>query len=296
MLEHHKIKEHSRPTHSHSANCTINLLGVRVHGYTLPQVLTWITRHIQAEEHITLAYANVHAINLAHSLPWFRDFLNQSDLVFCDGFGVKWGVRLLGHTIPQRFTPPDWLDQLAATAEQHDFRLFFLGARPGVAEQAATRLQQRFPRLQVVGTAHGYFDTTPGSAENEAVIQAINASRPHILIVGLGMPLQEHWIYHNRSRLQANVVLPVGAALDYVAGAVPRGPAWMTNHGMEWLARLLIEPRRLWRRYLLGNPLFLWRVLRQRSEQLSKGMAAPAHGTSGDTTPQNESSGKKCSR
>jgi len=123
--------------------------------------------------------------------------------------------------------------------------------------------------LRIVGTYHGYFDKTPGSPGNEAVIQAINAVKPNILIVGFGMPLQERWLMENWDRVEASVALTGGAVFDYVSGDLRRPPCWMTSHGLEWLGRLLIEPRRLWQRYLIGNPLFLWRVLKQRLGLLS---------------------------
>jgi len=170
----------------------------------------------------------------------------------------------LGYNIPQRITYADWMWQLAEFAESHGFTLFFLGARPGVADKAAARLKERFPNLRIVGTRHGYFDKDAGSPENEAVIRKINAAKPNILIVGFGMPLQECWLMENWDRIEANVALTGGAVFDYVSGELPRGPRWMTDHGLEWLARLIIEPRRLWKRYLIGNPLFLWRVVKQR--------------------------------
>jgi N-acetylglucosaminyldiphosphoundecaprenol N-acetyl-beta-D-mannosaminyltransferase len=242
----------------------VDILGVKVDALRLDDVLGTIARTINARERAIVTYANIHALNLAYELSWFRAFLNRSDIVFCDGFGVKWGAWLLGAHIPERFTAPDWMARLCATACQDDFSVFFLGARPGVARRAAEQLRMRFPELQIAGIQHGHFDKNPGSAENEAVIQAINAARPNLLIVGFGMPLQERWLLENWSRLEVNVALTVGAVFDYLSGEVQRAPAWMTDHGLEWLGRLLIEPRRLWRRYLIGNPLFLWRVLRQR--------------------------------
>lgn len=242
----------------------ICMLGVNIHPVYLEQLLKLIHNTLKQRERAIIANVNAHAMNLACAQPWFRAFLNQSAIVFCDGFGVKWGARLLGYHIPQRFTPPDWIDLLADLARREDYSMFLLGARPGVAEKAALRLQERFPGLRIAGTQHGFFDKTLGSAENEAVIQAINAANPEILIIGFGMPLQERWLQESWPRLDARIALPVGAAIDYVAGEVRRGPRWMTDHGLEWLARLLIEPRRLWQRYLVGNPLFLWRVLQQR--------------------------------
>ncbi len=247
----------------------ISILGVNVHPLTLPQLLARIEQHIHQRDRVVIANVNVHAMNIACRLPWFRDFLNQSALVFCDGAGVQLGARLLGHTLPQRMTYADWTWDLAARAAQEGWTLFFVGARPDIAAQAAARLRARYPGLRSVGTQHGYFDQTPGTPANEAVLLAINSARPDILIVGFGMPAQEHWLWHNAHRIDARVLLTGGAVFDYVSGSVRRGPAWMTDNGLEWLARLVFEPRRLWRRYLLGNPLFLWRVLRQRVQGLT---------------------------
>jgi N-acetylglucosaminyldiphosphoundecaprenol N-acetyl-beta-D-mannosaminyltransferase len=184
--------------------------------------------------------------------------------VFCDGFGVKLAAGILGMGAIERFTPPDWFPRLAELCVREGFRLYLLGAQPGTAHQAAASLSQRHPGLNIVGTGHGYFDKRVGSPENQAVLENIRAAKPHILIVGFGMPAQERWISENWDDLTANVILPVGAAIDYLAGSIPRAPAWMTGHGLEWLGRLVIEPRRLWKRYLVGNPLFFWRVFKQR--------------------------------
>jgi N-acetylglucosaminyldiphosphoundecaprenol N-acetyl-beta-D-mannosaminyltransferase len=242
----------------------VTLLGVQIHALPLDRLLMIIERTVLKRERALITYVNVHAANLAYEQPWLRAFFNRCDVVFCDGFGVKWGVQLLGGQLPERFTPPDWLPRLAQLSCQHGFTWFLLGNRPSIAEKAAERLRERYPGLQIAGMQHGYFDKTFGGAENEAVIHAINTTRPDILFVSFGMPLQERWLSENWARLNVNVALTVGALFDYVAGQTPRGPRWMTDHGWEWLARLLIEPRRLWKRYLVGNPLFLWRVLRQR--------------------------------
>ena len=252
------------PSTRKQLGAAVVILGVRVDALRLDNVLDMITRTINARERAIITYANIHTLNLAHELSWFRAFLNRSDVVFCDGFGVKWGARLLGAWIPERFTAPDWMARLAEAACQNDFSLFFIGARPGVAWQAAEHLQSHFPKLRIVGVHHGYFDRTSGSAENELAIQAINAVKPNMLVVGFGMPFQERWLLENWDRLDANVALTAGAVFDYLSGTLPRAPGWMTDHGMEWLGRLFVEPRRLWRRYLIGNPLFLYRLLRQR--------------------------------
>jgi N-acetylglucosaminyldiphosphoundecaprenol N-acetyl-beta-D-mannosaminyltransferase len=154
--------------------------------------------------------------------------------------------------------------QLAELSEREQWTMYFLGAKPGIAENAALRLRNRYPNLRIVGTRHGYFDKTPASPENESVVQDINRVAPNILLVAFGMPLQEHWLMENWENINADIALTGGAALDYVSGRLRRAPRWMTDSGLEWLGRLLIEPSRLWKRYLLGNPAFLWKVILQR--------------------------------
>ena len=118
--------------------------------------------------------------------------------------------------------------------------------------------------MQIAGIHHGYFDKTRNSDENKKVLEKINAVKPNILILGFGMPLQERWLMENWEQIDANIALTGGAVFDYVSGKLERGPQWMTNNSFEWFARLIIEPRRLWKRYILGNPLFLYRILKQR--------------------------------
>jgi N-acetylglucosaminyldiphosphoundecaprenol N-acetyl-beta-D-mannosaminyltransferase len=188
-------------------------------------------------------------------------------MVFSDGAGVVLAARILGKHLPGRITYADWAWQLASFAERENLSLFFLGARPGVVEKAAARLLAKHPNLKIVGVHHGYFDHDPGTPENEAVLKEINASRPDILLVGFGMPLQERWLMQNWNRVDARIALTGGAVFDYVSGELRRGPRILTDNSFEWLARLLIEPKRLWRRYVIGNPLFLLRVLKQRLTQ-----------------------------
>jgi len=254
--------QHDRPLMP--TRTTVEVLGVNVDKITLSEFLDTIEQAVQNREHAIIAYVNIHAINLAYSLPWFREFLNQCDLVCCDGFGVKWGVRLLGHRLPSRFAAPDWLPLLAQRCATRHYTLYLLGARPGVAERAGHRLRAEYPQLNIVGVHHGHFDHSPGSADTEAVVRAINEVSPDILLIGFGMPLQEQWLKDNWDRLQVRVALPIGAAFDFLSGHVPRGPRWATDRGLEWLTRLFTEPRRLWHRYLIGNPLFLLRIVRQR--------------------------------
>lgn len=242
----------------------VDVLGVGVDPVTVEKLHAEMGEMIRDGRHALVLNANVHCLNLAHGDPALRSFLNQAEVVFCDGAGVMLAARLLGRRIPERITYADWTWRLADYAAAEGFTLYLLGARPGVAEKAAEKLRERYPALKISGIHHGYFDRSAGSPENEAVIREINAAAPDILLVGFGMPLQERWLMENWHRIDANVALTGGAVFDYVSGELRRGPRVLTYNGFEWLARLLVEPRRLWRRYVIGNPIFLLRVLRQR--------------------------------
>lgn len=238
----------------------VNVLGVGVDPLTVGDLQAEVGRLVRGGRGGLVLNVNAHCLNLCYADPALRGFFNAADVVFCDGAGVMLAARLLGRRIPERITYADWAWQLADFAEARNLSLYFLGARSGVAQAAARRLKQRYPGLNMVGVHHGYFDRS----ENEAVVQKINAAAPDILLVGLGMPLQEYWLMENRHRLDAGVALTGGAVFDYVSGRLRRGPRLLVSSGFEWLARLLIDPRRLWRRYLVGNPLFFLRVVRQR--------------------------------
>ena len=240
------------------------MLGVGVDPLTVEDLHAEIGRLVRGRGPGLVLNANAHCLNLCYEDPALRAFFNGAEVVFCDGAGVMLAARILGGRIPERITYADWAWQLAAFAAVEGFSLFFLGARPGVAQAAARRLRERHPGLEISGVHHGYFDHSAGSPESEAVVEEINAAAPDILLVGLGMPLQEYWLLENWRRLDAGVALTGGAVFDYVSGRLNRGPRLLTDNGFEWLARLLVEPHRLWRRYLIGNPLFLLRVAKQR--------------------------------
>ena len=160
-----------------------------------------------------------------------------------------------------RYTPPDWFEQFAIACSDEGYSIYFLGSNQKAVNEAAINLKKKIPNLIICGTHHGFFDKTRNGRENQLIVKEINTLSPDVLVVGFGMPMQEIWISENINDLQTHVVIPVGAFFDYVSGETKRAPRWMTDHGLEWLGRLLIEPNRLWKRYLVGNPLFLWRII-----------------------------------
>jgi N-acetylglucosaminyldiphosphoundecaprenol N-acetyl-beta-D-mannosaminyltransferase len=214
-------------------------------------------------------YANAHVLNQSLHDPALRDALEAADLVYCDGYGVRLAARALEAPVPHRMTGADWVWDLAELCERREASLYLLGAEPGVAALAAQRLRRWYPGLEVRGTHHGYFEG--GSEHDERVVEELNTVRPDILLVGMGTPKQELWVQATASRLDVGVVWTVGALFDYLAGRVPRAPGWLADNGMEWIFRLAIEPQRMWRRYLLGNPRFLSRVLVQARDRHADG-------------------------
>ncbi|MDX6696645.1 MAG: N-acetylglucosaminyldiphosphoundecaprenol N-acetyl-beta-D-mannosaminyltransferase [Solirubrobacteraceae bacterium] len=207
-------------------------------------------------------YVNAHVVNESRAVPELRRALETADLVYCDGYGVRLAARVLEVPVPHRMTGADWVWGLAAMCEMAGSSLYLLGSDPPVARDAAKRLSRWYPDLRIAGAHHGYFDLD--SPHNDRVIEDINARQPDIVLVGMGTPKQELWIERYGHRLDADVLWTVGALLDYIAGRVPRAPRWLADNGLEWIWRLAIEPHRMWRRYLLGNPKFLSRVFTER--------------------------------
>jgi N-acetylglucosaminyldiphosphoundecaprenol N-acetyl-beta-D-mannosaminyltransferase len=218
--------------------------------------------------HHRVSYVNAHVLNQSFSDPALRRALQGSELVYCDGYGVRLAARLIGLPVPYRMTGADWIWGVAGLCQERGLSLYLLGSEPGSAAEAATALRRWYPRLEVRGTHHGFFEV--GSPHSERVLEHIAENRPDILLVGMGTPLQERWVDHYFERIDAPVVWTVGALFDYLSHRVPRAPHWLADHGLEWVFRLVLEPRRMWRRYLLGNPAFLARVWRQRGARGSR--------------------------
>lgn len=228
------------------------LLGMRIGAYDIPSLNACIGDAIATDRRIVIANHNLHSVYLFARDPRLRAFHATADVCHADGMSVILLGRLLGVPLSRanRVTYNDWIGPLMTEAARHRWRVFALGGAPGVFETAAAKLRAAHPGLVLDG-AHGYFDAAPGSADTVATLERMAAFRPHVLLVGMGMPRQEHWVHENRAALTANATLIAGAALDYVAGVVPTPPRGAASVGFEWLWRFAAEPGRLWRRYLL---------------------------------------------
>jgi N-acetylglucosaminyldiphosphoundecaprenol N-acetyl-beta-D-mannosaminyltransferase len=241
---------------------TSNLFGLDIETAPPADLLRRIIGFAERREHRRVSYVNAHVLNESFGDDELRCALQRSDLVYCDGYGVRLAAKTIGIPVPHRMTGADWIWGVASLCEAGGRSLYLLGSDTGAAHEAAATLKRWYPRLNVCGAHHGYFQI--GTPHSERVVEHIAEVKPDVLLVGMGTPLQELWVDHYFDKLDAHVVWTVGALFDYVSGRVKRAPHWMADHGLEWIFRLGIEPRRMWRRYLLGNPMFLWRVLNAR--------------------------------
>lgn len=210
---------------------------------------------------LTIVGPNAHLVTLAETDARFATAMQAADLAVPDGVSVVMAARLLGFPIPERVTGGDLMERLCAKAAQYGFRIFFLGGLPGAAWMAAINLTEKYPGLEVCGTYCPPLGFEQNPAELAHIRQEIARAAPDLLCVAFGAPKQEIWMEANRNALQVGAILSVGAALDTQAGLRRRAPRWMQRLGLEWLFRLLMEPRRLWRRYLIGNSHFAFLVL-----------------------------------
>lgn len=230
----------------------IRLMGGDLDLVTPGQVMDFIARRADRGQKGVVANHNLHSLYLLRRDAGIRAFFQKADLIEIDSTPlIAWG-RLLGHPVQacHRSTYLDWREQFWALAEARGWRVFLLGSKPGVADAAIERLRGRWPQLHLEGR-HGYFDHASDSAGNLAVVEAVNAFRPHVVLVGMGMPIQEAWIAQNEARLASGVLLSVGGAFDYEAGVQIPAPRWLGRIGLEWLFRFTVQPKRLFNRYFV---------------------------------------------
>ncbi len=240
----------------------VNVLGVGVSAINMPMALEIIAGWIARREPRYVCVTGVHGVMESQRDEDLRRIHNRAGIVAPDGMPLVWLSRLRGFRHVERVYGPDLMLAVCEYSVSRGYRHFFYGGVEGVADRLAAALQKRFPGLQVVGTYSPPFrPLTP--EEDEQVVGIINAGDPDIVWVGLSTPKQERWMVEHRDRLRAPVLIGVGAAFDFLSGRKPQAPRWMQRSGLEWLFRLLTEPRRLWRRYLINNPLFVALVLLQ---------------------------------
>lgn len=236
----------------------VTILGVPIHAVTRAETLAWVTEAVRAREPKQICTPNPEFLMTARRDPAFRDVLRAADLNIPDGVGLLWAARWLGQRLPERVAGSDLVGEIAALAARSGWRLFLLGAAPGVAERAAEVLRARYPGLNVVGTESG----SPRPEDADRLIALVTATRPDVLFVAYGAPAQDKWIAAHRQRLNVPVSMGIGGSLDFIAGIAPRAPRWLQRLGLEWLYRLARQPWRA-RRIFTAVVEFPLAILRQ---------------------------------
>jgi N-acetylglucosaminyldiphosphoundecaprenol N-acetyl-beta-D-mannosaminyltransferase len=219
-----------------------------------------IITHIRTSSKGWICYINIHTMNMASQYGWYKNFIEDSVIRYCDGEGVRFGAFLSGINIPERITLTTYIYDLAALAVKYNIRLFFLGGLPDVIQIAAKKITSLYPELQLVGYHHGYFT----KEQTGDILQMIHDAKPDILLVGMGVPLQEKWVKENYNQLDIPLIWVGGGFLDFLSGAKKKCPNWLSKIGLEWLFRLVQEPKRLWKRYLIGIPMFFLHIILRR--------------------------------
>ncbi len=241
---------------------TLSFLGIKVSPLSIFQLNSLAGEAIEHNQKLVIACHNLHSLYIFHHDKTMRAFHRHAvDHVHIDGMGIVLLGRILGHALQRehRVTYLDWIRPLLEEASARNWRVFYVGMRGSICTQIRDVLGRLTPNLEF-SAEHWDIENVEEILIKQKMLDAVNVFQPHILLVGLGMPRQEKWILDNYDQITANVILPCGAAMDYLAGAVPTPPRWTGKYGVEWLFRLLSEPRHLWRRYLI-EPWYVLRLL-----------------------------------
>jgi len=233
------------------------LFGLELANSTLPEAASAIVERAKNGQRSIIQFINAHCVNILKSDPEYRHALSHADILLPDGSGVSLAAKLSRTMIANNLNGTDLFPLLCDKAAKENQAIFMLGGAPGIAAAAANNMRNQIPSLHIAGARNGYFDPT----EEQQMIDGINASGASILLVGMGVPYQEIWIAKNRNRINVPVVIGVGGLFDYYSGRIPRAPMVFRKAGMEWVWRLMQEPKRLAKRYLIGNPLFIIHAL-----------------------------------
>ena len=241
----------------------ITIAGCPVDAITRAETLAFVERVIAERTPARHGFVNAGKIVRVQSEPELLEALASCDLINADGMAIVWASRLLRRPLPERVNGTNMMMDLIDLAHRKGYSLYLLGARPQVIEMAAGILRRDYPGIRVLGWHHGYFSPE----EEGAIAREIKHLKPDIVLIGMNTPKKEFWLRRNVPKLGVPFSMGVGGSFDIVAGLVKRAPIWAQNAGLEWVWRLIQEPRRMWRRYLLGNPQFLWLITQEKASQ-----------------------------
>ncbi len=263
IRSHEGLSDVARPAAVPDSRLTI--LGVAITDTTMSDAIEIVHAMLRRHDGCSRSvyFVNAHSLNIAASDRDYRKILNAGDTVFGDGTGVRWAARLRGVRLRDNINGTDFVPALLQATTGGGHSCFLLGADAATIQLAADFAKRSFPGWRLAGCHHGYL--ADGAAAT-AVVEQINEAKPDLLLVGMGNPIQEKWIHRYRAALRVPVCMGVGGLFNFWAGNVSRSPRWLRWFGYEWVWRLLQEPRRMARRYLIGNPLFSARILFEHSQ------------------------------
>lgn len=242
----------------------INIADVPVHNLSMQETLDLIEEFISNREPVYLGSINADMVVRCNKDSNFAQYYKKCRLCLTDGVPILWASKFLGTPLKEKVAGSDLVPRICTLANQKGYSLFFLGGRPGAADAARAKLLQTLPGLNIVGTYAPPFGFEKDAKELEKMEQMIRDARPDILLVGLGAPKQEKWISEHYEHLGVPVMMGVGVTFEFIADIVKRAPEWMQKSGLEWSWRLMMEPRRLWKRYLVDDMQFFSLVLKQK--------------------------------
>jgi N-acetylglucosaminyldiphosphoundecaprenol N-acetyl-beta-D-mannosaminyltransferase len=232
-------------------------MDINIEEWTIDDLHQFISHSVDKNDPIEVLNVNINAMNLIFQDSKLYEILKSADCVFCDGEGVRLVANIQGAKIPYKITYADWMGKFLPFCENRGYRLFLLGSTSDVLEKAVDQIQIDYPKLTLCGYMNGFEDFA-------VTKQAIVNAKPQIILSGMGMPLQEKVIRRLKLASISGVYLSGGAVFDYLSKEVKRAPRWMVSFKLEWLFRFFLEPKRLFTRYFVGNPLFFWRVFKKK--------------------------------
>lgn len=248
-----------------TAPSSITMLDIPITNITISEACDLIITKAQEEGHYHVCFINADCVNLTYHYPEYFDCLKHASCVLPDGIGLKIAGKILQCDIRQNVNGTDLFPRLCEKLQGTDIRLFLLGAQPGVVEKVEEWIHSTYPGITICGVHHGYF--TP--EQDTGTAEIVKAAKPDILLVGRGAPLQDIWLQKYLKSTGAHVGIGVGGLFDFYSGSIRRAPMWVREMGCEWLFRFFQEPGRMWKRYFIGNSIFLYHVIRQKFSKKS---------------------------
>jgi N-acetylglucosaminyldiphosphoundecaprenol N-acetyl-beta-D-mannosaminyltransferase len=239
----------------------ISILDIDIANVTKYEVLEHISASIKSSQKNMMFFVNAHNLTQAYYNLEYRSILQKTVYVYGDGIGIYLAGRVTHQKISDNVNGTDLFPLICELCEKEKYSLYFLGSAPGIVEKMVQNIKKKYPMLVIAGTHDGYFDKERSSRD---IINEINRTKANILFVGMGTPEQEQWIYDNYQSLNFNVAIGVGGLFDFYSGAKLRAPLLIRKIHLEWLFRLFYEPHRLWKRYLIGIPIFIFIIFNRK--------------------------------